>query len=433
MLKLEAGRIVDDLANRIINTISPTKLVVGLSGGADSTLVLLVARRVQELNPDFSVLAVHCIHGLDADDPIWLTHCITLCNRVGVRLLTPKLNIVYGFGRSPEEVSRSERYNALIKNIKDGGVLLLGHQADDQVESFFLSLKRGSGPYGLSGMRYYLNDERGCIIRPLLELTKAQVIDVIEALGYSHVFDISNTYLKFERNFIRLKVLPLLRERFKGVDNAVLRSQKLCSYEHDLAERYTKEIFFKQYDKDSQSFDFENLDLNDLPLLTSLVRMFVKTKEVMPPEFTIVNEIISLMRGSPDQDGRISLERCSVRRFRNRIYLVEDTIMPDKGIYEIKSGESIKLGDYLYTLKGDDMKGSYLLDFTYSGSKVIKPVNRNHSREIKKLFTEYEIPVFRRRALPLVIEKESNEVLLFANLAKTRDIRLRLEIELTKK
>lgn len=244
MLKLEAGRIVDDLANRIINTISPTKLVVGLSGGADSTLVLLVARRVQELNPDFSVLAVHCIHGLDADDPIWLTHCITLCNRVGVRLLTPKLNIVYGFGRSPEEVSRSERYNALIKNIKDGGVLLLGHQADDQVESFFLSLKRGSGPYGLSGMRYYLNDERGCIIRPLLELTKAQVIDVIESLGYSHVFDISNTYLKFERNFIRLKVLPLLRERFKGVDNAVLRSQKLCSYEHDLAERYTKEIFF---------------------------------------------------------------------------------------------------------------------------------------------------------------------------------------------
>ena len=107
--------------------------------------------------------------------------------------------------------------------------------------------------------------------------------------------------------------------------------------------------------------------------------------------------------------------------------------MPDKGIYEIKSGESIKLGDYLYTLKGDDMKGSYLLDFTYSGSKVIKPVNRNHSREIKKLFTEYEIPVFRRRALPLVIEKESNEVLLFANLAKTRDIRLSLEIELAKK
>lgn len=388
---------------------------------------------MQELNPDFSVLAVHCIHGLDADDPIWLTHCITLCNRVGVRLLTPKLNIVYGFGRSPEEVSRSERYNALLNNIKDKGVLLLGHQADDQVESFFLSLKRGSGPYGLSGMRYYLKDERGIIIRPLLELTKSEVIDVIEALGFSHVFDISNTYLKFERNFIRLKVLPLLRERFKGVDSAVLRSQKLCSYEHELAERYTKDIYFKRYDKTNQSFDFADLDLNDLPLLTSLVRMFVKSKEIMPPEFTIVNEIISLMKGSPDQDGRICLESCTVRRFRNRIYLVEDTIMPDKGIYEIRAGESLKLGDYVYRLKGHDMNSTYLLDFSYSGSKVIKPLNRNHSREIKKLFTEYEIPVFKRRSLPLVIEKQSNEVVLFADLAKTREIDLCLEIELAKK
>lgn len=211
MLKEQAEQVVTELAQKIISSIGPSKLVVGLSGGADSTLVLLIAKRVTELDSRYSALAVHCIHGLDADDPVWFNHCHKLCDTVGVELRTPKLNIVYGNGRSPEEVSRAERYRALLDNLDEHSALLLGHQADDQIESFLLALKRGSGPYGLSGMRFMVQDDRGTLIRPLLELHKSEIIEIIETLGFTHVFDISNTYMKFERNFIRLKVLPLMR------------------------------------------------------------------------------------------------------------------------------------------------------------------------------------------------------------------------------
>ena len=145
------------------------KAVVGLSGGLDSTLALLVACKMQEIDPRFTVLACHCIHGLDADDPIWLKHCQDLCLRLKVKLVTPKLNIVYGNGVSPEDASRKERYRALLENLSSNGYLMLGHQADDQVENLLLALKRGSGPRGLGGMSAVTCDNRGTVVRPLLD------------------------------------------------------------------------------------------------------------------------------------------------------------------------------------------------------------------------------------------------------------------------
>src|SRR5574344_327229 len=306
-LKDKAIQVLDELAFKIISTIGPTRLVLGLSGGADSTLVLIIAKRVRQLDPRYKVLAVHCIHGLDEDDPIWFNHCTALCKSLDVDLVTPKLNIVYGNGKSPEDVSRQERYRALLENLDDKSVLMLGHQADDQVESFLLALKRGSGPYGLSGMRYMLKDERGTILRPLLELHKREIIEIIEALGYDYVFDISNTYLKFERNFIRLKVLPLLKERFSGIEKSILRSSLLCSYEHDLASRYAKEYFDLAYDRDNDCLCIDKLDLKDEPLVTSIMRLFICTKVVMPPEFNTVLLAVKLCSIGPDQNMSVSL------------------------------------------------------------------------------------------------------------------------------
>ena len=422
MLKEKALQVLDELANKILSTISPTKLVVGLSGGADSTLVLLVAHRIRELNPKFEVLAVHCIHGLDADDPIWFNHCTKLCQRLEIKLVTPKLNIIYGNGKSPEDVSRQERYRALLENTQDG-VLMLGHQADDQVESMFLALKRGSGPYGLSGMRFMIKDERGTILRPLLELHKREIIEIIEALGFNHVFDISNTYLKFERNFIRLKVLPLLKERFVGIEKSILRSSKLCAYEHDLAMRYAKEQLDKAYIEDEQKLDINKLDLTDLPLITSVLRLFVLKVASMPAELNTIDQIINLASISADQHTVIAIDdNYSVRRFKNFLYLVRQRELPKKGKYKLEHGQSLTLGDFTYSLEPcTDPKESFacksvVLDFNLVGSTKFKPLKRSHSRELKKLFMEFNIPVWQRASKPIVTDAATNQAVALADL-----------------
>ncbi len=421
MLKEKALQVVNELADKIIHTVAPCRLVVGLSGGADSTLALIVGKAVTLKDPRYSLLAVHCIHGLDADDPVWLAHCQKLCKKVDAPLVTPKLHIVYGNGRSPEEVSRAERYNALFTNAKDNGVLLLGHQADDQVENFLLALKRGSGPYGLSGMSFYIEDNRGRILRPLLEYTKQEIIRIIEALGYDYVFDISNTYLKFERNFMRLKVLPLLRERFNGIDGSILRSAKLCSYEHDLAMRYAKDKYELVFDKDNLRLDISKFDVNDTALATCIIRLFLNEKTVMPPEYNQVQETLKLCQSSADQHGDILLGDYSVKRFKNYLYLVKKIELPQKKTYFLKKGESLKLGSFEYSLDMDFVKDEVILDFNYTGSNKLKPLTRPHSREIKKLFGEYEVPAWLRGAHCLVKDRNTDCVIAFGDLFITSD------------
>lgn len=220
-------------------------LNVGMSGGADSTLVLVLACALRN-DYGYQVQAVHCIHGLDPDDEIWLQHNRKLCSKLQVTLRTPVLRIIYGSGVSPEDVSRKERYRALLElTSQETDCLLLGHQADDQVENFMLALKRGSGPQGLSGMKVITEDERGTLVRPLLFLHKIEVEQILSDLGFTYVYDLSNGYLKFERNYMRLKVMPVLRERFAGIDKAILRSQRLCAMEHDLAQRYIADLACK--------------------------------------------------------------------------------------------------------------------------------------------------------------------------------------------
>ena len=410
MEQKEATGIIEHLAHRIIAEIKPSRLVVGLSGGADSTLALLIACKVREIDPDCFVEAVHCIHGLDADDPIWLAHCQKLCARVGVTLLTPKLHIVYGNGRSPEEVSRAERYQALLRELK-GGVLVLGHQADDQAENFLLALKRGSGPKGLSGMRFITEDERGIIVRPLLDLTKAQIEEILEACGFDFVYDISNSYLKFERNFIRLKVLPLLKTRFAGIEGAILRSQSLCAQEHDLALRYVEPIFNQAFD-DSDPFvlrlSFKDLPLEDENLMLFVLRLFLTKRLSMPPELSLLQSILKLMRTGVDQKGLIEAEGFEIRRFRSFLYLLK---MPHfaHGQYELKANCFLRLGDFEYSL----LEGSFkrvILDFDIRGGERIKPLKRVHSRELKKLYAEYDVPYFMRRS-QCVIRDDGGAVL----------------------
>ncbi len=424
MLKDKAAEILDALARRVIEKVHPKRLVVGLSGGADSTLCLLTAVRVRELTPACEVLAVHCIHGLDADDPVWLAHCQGLCKKVGVNLVTPKLHIVYGGGRSPEAVSREERYKALLSNLK-GGVLMLGHQADDEAESLLLALKRGSGPRGLSGMREVTEDSRGTVIRPLLKLHKKEIEEIIDALGFDFVYDISNSYLKFERNFIRLKVLPLLRERFKGIDDAILRTSSLCALEHDLATRYAKDALAKA--QDGNRLDLNKLDLNDKNLVYFVLRLFMGEYLELPPEYAQVEKAYGLCLIGPDQEGLVPLtDSLSLRRYDHYLWAVKERRLPDPGTdTALKPGQKLILGDYAYKLteavageddaRSFDPDGEVILCFDCPGKTRLKPRTRPHSRELKKLFHEYGVPYWERRSKPF-IKNKAGEILAVGDL-----------------
>ena len=429
----KAQEFIEKRAYKLSLSLKSAPLTVGFSGGADSTLALLIAKKLQDLDKNFKVTVVHCIHGLDADDPIWLSHCKKFCENLGVPLITPKLNIVYQNRISPEDSSRQERYRALLEVSGKQGYLVLGHQADDVIEGFLLALKRGSGPKGLANMQTLIKDERGTILRPLLDLHKTEIEEILKALGYDFVFDISNTYLKFERNFVRLKVLPLLRERFSGIDEAILRSAKLCALEHELAERYLEDYAYRYINESEGFLEVKNLNLNDEALLLSLIRKFLVTCTGLAPDFSQVKESLNLLQGSADQEGQINLGPYLIKRFRDKLYVLKESLAQESGTFSIKLpkdgekfGEGLVLKDFSYQIErlnlSDAVEGAFncdeesvTLDFNKKGSMRLKPYKRQHSRELKKLFAFYEIPLWQRQAVPL-IEDDKAQVLALGAL-----------------
>ena len=189
------------------------RIVLGLSGGADSVCLLLVLMACKE-ELCFSMEAVHVHHGIrkEADEDVAFVKA--LCERYNV-----PCHICYEDvpryakekGLSEEEAGRNVRYQVFRKVLYDGGekgVIATAHHMNDQAETILFKLFRGSGLHGLCGIR----PKNGDIIRPLLCLTKDEIELFLEESGEAYCIDKTNESLMYARNRIRHKILPYATE-----------------------------------------------------------------------------------------------------------------------------------------------------------------------------------------------------------------------------
>ncbi|MDT8991428.1 tRNA lysidine(34) synthetase TilS [Curvibacter sp. APW13] len=221
----------------------PLPLTVALSGGADSTALLLgCARRWPG-----QVHAVHVNHGLQASASRFEAHCVALCNGLGVPLRVLAVHAHAASGESPEDAARRARYGAIEALAQENTAhdafktIAFAHNADDQTETFLLALSRGSGVPGLSGMPAQW--QRGVLrcYRPLLSVAANDIRAWLRDQGQGWVEDPSNADQRFTRNRIRHSVLPALRQAFPHVDDAVARSARHLAQAQRLLEAMAQE------------------------------------------------------------------------------------------------------------------------------------------------------------------------------------------------
>ncbi|GDY34669.1 tRNA lysidine(34) synthetase TilS [Acidovorax sp. NB1] len=201
-------------------------LAVGLSGGADSTALLLACAR----RWPGQVRAIHVHHGLQAAADGFEQHCIALCQRLDVPLVVHRLDARHAPGQSPEDAARQARYQAFeafahdhIQNNAIKSIALAQH-ADDQAETLLLALSRGAGVAGLAAMP--ARWERAGLVwhRPLLQVAGAEVRRWLSAQGQAWVEDPTNTDERFTRNRIRAQLLPALDAAFPSFRDTFARS-----------------------------------------------------------------------------------------------------------------------------------------------------------------------------------------------------------------
>lgn len=207
------------------------KVVVGVSGGADSVALL---HALHQLN--IPVTVAHLNHRLrgaesDADEQFVRELAKTLGLPVAVKSVEVQALANSG-GLSLEMAARQARH-AFFAEFGAAAVVALAHHADDQVETFLLKLARGAGPDGLGGMPAARQVGPLRLIRPMLEIPRTEIIRWLQANGFTWRDDASNADPAFLRNRVRHTILPLLEQELNpGIRESIRRTMEILRAEN---------------------------------------------------------------------------------------------------------------------------------------------------------------------------------------------------------
>ncbi|MEZ9553666.1 tRNA lysidine(34) synthetase TilS [Vibrio splendidus] len=403
------------------SALKPSRLIVAFSGGVDSRVLLELAAQYAQTH-GIECCAVHVHHGLSNNADHWAKQCQTWCDALSVSLAVERVSLDIDSGESVEKLARDARYNAFQKHLSFGDVLITGQHIDDQLETFLLALKRGSGPKGLSSMAKVMSFGEAFIVRPLLSVTRSDIEASAHDMDLTWVEDESNQDLRFDRNFIRHQVTPTLTERWPSFRESVSRSAQLCA-EQELLLDELLESHFQQALGDSQNLSIEALSQHSDLLRARLLRMWLShCNQPMPSQKQLKLIWDEVACAQADANPKLVLNDAEVRRFNHQLYLVRETKDLSDWQSHLSMGESLTLPDGLGELRLNSALSdgasnhrdvqSFSLSDTNATLRVIfnpeglsaHPVGRGHSRKLKKLFQEYQVPSWLRRRTPILMD-----------------------------
>ena len=224
-----AGRAVAWLRQlQLESGLTAPRICVAFSGGLDSTVLLHQLAQAREVLP-FSLSAIHVHHGLSKNATAWARHCRQVCAGLDVPLRVRRVEVNRAPRTSLEAEARRARYAAFAAANAD--VIGMAHHADDQAETVLLQLLRGAGPKGLSGMPHLKplpTNGLGHISlwRPLLECTRAELAVYAQRHNLPAIDDESNADERFRRNYLRHRVMPLLKAGFPAATATLARAAR---------------------------------------------------------------------------------------------------------------------------------------------------------------------------------------------------------------
>lgn len=386
----------------------PARYVVALSGGLDSSVLLHALASTRDRHGR-GILAVHVDHGLHPDAALWAEHCRRFAASLDVEFLAEKVSVVET-GSGPEAAAREARYKALARSVGPREWLLSAHHRDDQAETLLINLLRGSGPAGVAGIPRLRRFGRGWLVRPLLDVGR----DELEVYARRHdiewIDDPANDADRYDRNFLRHEVLPLLERRWPNAAARLARSADLARDAEGLLDGLAAA------DLEAAGGDPERLDIAALAGLSrrrcrNLLRHAVREAGLPPaPAARIESVLDDLVPARADAEPSVRWAGAEARRFRGRVHLLPAP--PEPGFDGCRLGsEPVRLGaglGELVLLPGPgnglsaDIAESGLTLRLRRGGEKIRPAGDSATRTLKNLYREAAILPWMRDAIPLV-------------------------------
>lgn len=387
----------------------PSRYLIAFSGGLDSTVLLhaLVALR-EELG--ISLLAIHVDHGLQEDSGAWSEHCREVAQELGVDYRCRTVTVQLESGKGPEASARDARYAALHRELCYNDWLLSAHHREDQAETLLLNLIRGSGLAGLAGIGAIRRFGPGWLARPLLETSRAMLIDYATDNALHWLDDPSNADRRFDRNFLRHDVLPRLQSRWSDVSARLQRSAKHAGEASELLGTLA------EIDLDSLGGRPERLPIDGLLPLgaarqKNLLRYALRRLGLSTPTAVQLARILDeVIPARDDAQPLVIWPGASVRRYRNKLYLLPEELVESPLSVKVSTAE-VPLGTGLGVLKfvrgaRRGLSERFLereVEVRFrQGGEEFKPIGQSHTRKLKKLLQEEGIVPWMRDRVPLI-------------------------------
>ena len=223
---IEMNQSAMDLPAKLLLNLAPWRTSpiwhVAFSGGLDSTVLLHLLAQLAHTHSLPRLTAIHVHHGLQSVADAWPPHCQAVCDALGVPLRV--IHVQVEAGASLERAAREARYAAFAQSLGSNEVLFTAQHRDDQAETLLFRLLRGAGVRGLSAMPPQRALGQGQLLRPLLDVSRAELAAYAREHGLCWIDDPSNQDQQFSRNYLRQEIFPALLQRWPQALAAMARS-----------------------------------------------------------------------------------------------------------------------------------------------------------------------------------------------------------------
>lgn len=386
-------------------------VVAAVSGGADSVCLfsLLLSLRTQ-LN--ITINCAHINHNLretaKRDEDFVRSMCEK--NNVPFFLYSPDIaKIAKETGQSEESAGREQRYKFFFEVAKKthSRIILTAHNKDDCAETVLMHLMRGSGSHGLRGIPPMREDGVG---RPLIDISRKEIEEYLRFHNISYIEDETNKEDKYKRNFVRLNILPLMREYNPSVTNAIIRASKAVADDDDFISELAEKAGGVTTDGERVIITAKSLIDNPPSIAKRILMKALSLADIKPS----LNDIEAVLALSKAKTGKKHIFPCGKKAYKSydKILIEAPTknrdysynLEPEKEIYINEIGKNILLtchkprGSHIIIRYCD---GEYEVRSRRNGDRF-SPCNMTGTKKLKDYFIDEKIPQNERWKIPVI-------------------------------
>ena len=399
-------------------------IVIGVSAGPDSMCLLDILRKKTD-----KLVVAHINHNIRKESKEEEEYLKDYCQKNNI--IFESMTITEYQENNFENEARKKRYTFYEEILKkyNSTKLFLAHHGDDLIETVLMKIERGSNLEGYAGIKMINKLPKYDIIRPLLPYTKEDIINYNKSHNITYYIDSSNTNTDYTRNWYRLKILPLLKEKDPNIHQKYLKYSKTLEEYINYIDKVTKELLPQVY-KDN-IINIEALKKQDKFIIKNLLysimnNIYHNQNNIITDKH--IQSIISIIDNpKPNLTINLPQNKLAIKEY-NRIII---KIPEEKTNYKIKYQDNLQINNMIFKeVKEEEKDGNNICRI--NTSKIKPPLyfrnrkdgdyiilkNSNNRKKIKEIFIEEKLSTEKRNTYPLLVDSNDN-IIWIPNIKKS--------------